>query len=515
MNKAFAISILALALLAGSVWAYAPWSANVRVSTGSGNETEVAIDHNYAYAVWNDGSGAVGFNRSTNGGTTWGTSTIIPTSYCDACVFVDDSGYVYVSYLSSGTTNTNIARSTDHGATWGMVKAVSINQGGRGIDKCWEYVHGSRVYVAWMAYSGNIWDIRLVKSTDRGVTFANWVKVNNNADTVTYRQFPIPWEDSRNPNLVYCSMTMDRRRYGTGYNPPRELYIAKSTDGGVTWPVNTWVPDTLRLPTTSLNGARISCEEQMCVSQTNGDVYVTYYDSSHVAAGKLDVFFSRSTDAGLTFSRPTLVPTIGLDTSNQFFNAMTSDPYGRIHVVWRDSRNGGGRLAEYYAYSTDRGTTWSVNEQASDTATTFSGFMGDYQGVTADSSFVATVWTDTRSGTAAWFSKRSLPSAVEERDIAQRQLPMGLTLLQSYPNPTRGEATIPFALNRASTVRLTVYNALGQEVTTLLSATLGAGTHSVSWNGRDIRGRPVDGGVYFYQLTRENETLTKRLTILR
>jgi hypothetical protein len=514
MSKALTISVLALALLAGSVWAYAPWSANVRVSTGTGNETEVAIDHNYAYAVWNDGSGGVGFNRSTNGGTTWGTSTIIPTSYCDACVFVGDSGYVYVSYLSSGTTNTNLARSTDHGATWGMVKAVSINQGGYAIDKCWEYVHGPRVYICWMAYSGNDWDVRLVKSTDRGVTFANWVTVNNNSNT-TYRQFPIPWEDPRNPNLVYCSMTMDRRNYGTGSAPPFHLFVAKSTDGGTTWPVNTQVPETLQLAITSLNGARIAPEEQMCVSPTNGDVYVTYYDSSHVAGGKLDVFFSRSTDAGVTFSRPTLVPTIGLDTSNQFFNANTTDPYGRIHVVWRDSRNGGGRLAEYYAYSTDRGTTWSVNEQASDTATTFSGFMGDYQGVTADSSFVASVWTDSRAGITAWFSKRTLPSGVEEGATAQGEQPKGFFLAQSYPNPTHGNVTIPFALDRASTVRFAVYNILGQEVTTLFTGPLSAGAHAVHWNGRDIHGKPVEGGVYFYQLSRENEIRIQRLTILR
>lgn len=515
MRKACGFSILAIALLAVSAWAYAPWSANVRVSTGTGNETYVAIDHNYAYAVWNDGSGAVGFNRSTNGGTTWGTSTTLSTSWCDPCVFVDDSGYVYATYLSSGTTNTYLARSTDHGATWGMVKAVSINQNGASIDKCWEYVHGSRVYICWVGFlSGGGVDVRLVKSTDRGVTFSTWVKVNTNTNA-TYREFPIPWEDPRNPNLVYCSMSMDTRNYGTTSIPPSQLYVAKSTDGGATWPVNTLVPDTLRMAITTLNGARIAPEEQMCVSPTNGDVYVTYYDSSHVAGGKLDVYFTRSTDAGVTFSRPTLVPTLGLDTSNQFFNAMTTDPYGRIHVVWRDTRNGGGRLAEYYAYSTDRGTTWSVNEQASDTATTWSGFMGDYQGVTADSSSVASVWTDSRSGITAWFSKRTLPSGVEEGTIAQGEQLKGLFLAQSYPNPTRGETTIPFALDRASTVRLTVYNILGQEVTTLFSGPLSAGAHAVHWNGRDIHAKPVEGGVYFYQLSRENDIRTQRLTILR
>lgn len=76
MSKALTIFVLALALLAGPAGAYAPWSANVRVSTGSGNETEVAIYRNFAYAVWNDGSGAVGFNRSTNGGTKIGRAHV-------------------------------------------------------------------------------------------------------------------------------------------------------------------------------------------------------------------------------------------------------------------------------------------------------------------------------------------------------------------------------------------------------------------------------------------------------
>ncbi|MCK5453841.1 MAG: T9SS type A sorting domain-containing protein, partial [Calditrichia bacterium] len=69
-----------------------------------------------------------------------------------------------------------------------------------------------------------------------------------------------------------------------------------------------------------------------------------------------------------------------------------------------------------------------------------------------------------------------------------------------YPNPFNPTTTIRYGLKQASDVKLKIYNLLGQEVRTLISAQQEAGYQSIVWDGRDNRGTPVASGIYIYQL---------------
>jgi flagellar hook assembly protein FlgD len=64
-------------------------------------------------------------------------------------------------------------------------------------------------------------------------------------------------------------------------------------------------------------------------------------------------------------------------------------------------------------------------------------------------------------------------------------------------------------------VRIEVFNILGQKVSTLVDSEKNAGTHSVSWNGRDNDGKKLGSGVYFYTMTSGNFTSTKKLVLLK
>jgi hypothetical protein len=83
---------------------------------------------------------------------------------------------------------------------------------------------------------------------------------------------------------------------------------------------------------------------------------------------------------------------------------------------------------------------------------------------------------------------------------AQPTAPVSYNLRQNYPNPFNPSTTISFALPRASSVSLTVFNLLGQEVATLVNGELPAGTREIVWNGRDNAGRSLASGLYFYRL---------------
>ena len=82
----------------------------------------------------------------------------------------------------------------------------------------------------------------------------------------------------------------------------------------------------------------------------------------------------------------------------------------------------------------------------------------------------------------------------------QPAAPSAFTLSQNYPNPFNPSTRITFTLAAQSNVTLRVFNVLGQEIATLQSGAMTAGTHDAIWSGKDNAGRSVASGVYFYRL---------------
>jgi hypothetical protein len=93
--------------------------------------------------------------------------------------------------------------------------------------------------------------------------------------------------------------------------------------------------------------------------------------------------------------------------------------------------------------------------------------------------------------------------------------PQVLSLNPAVPNPARYIATIGFQLPVEQDVRLTMYNAAGQQVRTLVNGRLAAGSHQVVWNACDDAGRSVANGVYFYRLSAGAKDLTGKLVVTK
>ncbi|OGG50092.1 MAG: hypothetical protein A3F84_02590 [Candidatus Handelsmanbacteria bacterium RIFCSPLOWO2_12_FULL_64_10] len=87
--------------------------------------------------------------------------------------------------------------------------------------------------------------------------------------------------------------------------------------------------------------------------------------------------------------------------------------------------------------------------------------------------------------------------------------------MKNYPNPFNPSTTISYTLPEASTVRLTIYNILGQQVRTLINNRQAAGIHAVQWDGHDDAGRSVASGLYFYRLTAGEFTQTQKMLLLK
>ncbi len=92
----------------------------------------------------------------------------------------------------------------------------------------------------------------------------------------------------------------------------------------------------------------------------------------------------------------------------------------------------------------------------------------------------------------------------------------GLALDPPRPNPSRGDVTIAWTQPAPGPVTLTVHDAGGRRVRTLLALVAdAAGPHQVAWDGRDDGGRALRAGLYFVRLETGGETRRGRLTLLR
>jgi flagellar hook assembly protein FlgD len=68
---------------------------------------------------------------------------------------------------------------------------------------------------------------------------------------------------------------------------------------------------------------------------------------------------------------------------------------------------------------------------------------------------------------------------------------------------------------KAGFANLSVYNVKGQLVKTLVNGNLDWGRQSVVWNGTDNYGNSVTSGLYFYRLTTNGKTETKKMMLVK
>jgi len=110
-------------------------------------------------------------------------------------------------------------------------------------------------------------------------------------------------------------------------------------------------------------------------------------------------------------------------------------------------------------------------------------------------------------------SSARVPTPVEPAD--NQALPTTYSLGQNYPNPFNPSTTIKYSLPEKGQARIDIFNLLGQRVATPVNEMLPAGEHSVVWNGTDDGGVRVASVVYFYRLTTGEQTMSRKMMLLK
>ena len=94
-------------------------------------------------------------------------------------------------------------------------------------------------------------------------------------------------------------------------------------------------------------------------------------------------------------------------------------------------------------------------------------------------------------------------------------LPETFFLNPGFPNPFNGSTTFNYGLPVDAPVRITVYNAMGQEVVRLLNEEQPVGFYRIEWDGLDHRDQAVSSGVYFLVVKAAKARRVRKMMLIR
>ena len=82
--------------------------------------------------------------------------------------------------------------------------------------------------------------------------------------------------------------------------------------------------------------------------------------------------------------------------------------------------------------------------------------------------------------------------------------------LTNYPNPFNPTTIISYKISEKGQVNVSIYNMNGQFIDQLVNQEMIPGSYSVTWNTSH-----VSSGLYFYKLAAGNQTITKKMLLLK
>lgn len=458
---------------------------------------------------------------SDDSGASWqqGTLTSSYGVWGDPVIDVDGDGNFYFFHLSNPSSGNWIDRiicqkSTDNGVSWNDGSYTGLN-GTKAQDKEWTIIDDNgTIFMTWTQFDvygssdpNHKTKIMFSKSTDAGDSWTTAQQINvidgNCIDSDDTVEGAVP---ALGPNgELYVA-----------WAGPNGLVFNKSLDSGDTWldteiaidPMPTgWdyaIPGLYRgngLPFTK-------CD--LSGGDNHGTIYVNWSDQRN-GSNDTDIWLSKSTDSGETWSSPIRVNDDGVG-KQQFFTSMDIDQTnGNLFFVFYDRRERSDIETDVYlAYSTDGGNSFTNAKISESPFTPNSGvFFGDYTNISVHNNVVRPIWTRLDGGSLSIWTDIT-PFEDLGNETFEDQTIEGV---MQYPNPSSNISYVSFKLRELSTVSIKLFNQEGKEVYTVLeNEEKGYGKYVIPI---DLDKLSLSNGSYFCKLSVNGVSKTLKMIVVK
>ncbi|QQS35299.1 MAG: T9SS type A sorting domain-containing protein [Ignavibacteriales bacterium] len=203
----------------------------------------------------------------------------------------------------------------------------------------------------------------------------------------------------------------------------------------------------------------------------------------------------------------------GLNDFSFWTLGSTNTPLPVELISFTASSNEKAVLLNWQTASEQNNKGWNVERKYSGSEWTNIGFVSGNGTTTETKSYS---FTDDRSkdGLVSYrlkqidFNGDYSYSSIIEVDV--KIVPVEFALHQNFPNPFNPSTTINFEVPKSSLVNISVYNTIGEKVSTIVNETLEAGRHSRVFDASEL-----STGIYFYRLTSDNIVFTKKMLLVK
>ncbi len=445
----------------GESWTpgFAPYAFSIRDVEGAG-DTVIALG---------TGSHMI---RSVDFGNTWEIFGNKPPSSIYGLQFVNGKGY-------SLTRNSDLIENADGtGLEWNFKSSYGL----------WDatamffvsdqigFVHKENQYIVKTTDAGNSWYDVLgpVNFSSRnkvgGIDFPDnntgyaWMSL---LDYSTYHVFKSTdagetWNNiwtAAGPGSISGNMAFFDAQ--TGFIAGPDTWLQVTADGGTSW-----------------NGATITGLPAGYENRDFEDVAVVDQNTAWLAGNGLLI---KTTDKGSSWN----IVDHGINDIDSNFNAIAFDNLNE------------GIVAEFNGTvlrTTDGGTSWIKDESLKDQYIIYKAAYNEAGKAFVGSSDGYIIGYDVISGIR----------------IKSTALPAKFELSQNYPNPFNPSTKIKFSIAEQNNYKLKVFDNLGQEIGSPVNGELKPGVYEVNFDGSLL-----SSGVYYYQLSSDQITLTRKMILIK
>lgn len=437
---------------------------------------------------------------------------------------------IHLTYWYSGDFQLPYTRSTDGGITWEPVRDLydsttyptkvggpffAINN-----KKLFIFFHGG-------PYGGTIYRPYMITSIDSGVTWSKPVRLTDTTYKVHNIRDVAIWGDTMVIAVGINELTFDRTLF--------------STDGGESWTIATG----------SVYAAAIrSIALTKNWTHEFHNIYIDNYS--------FEIIHKRSSNFGMSWQDSNIISSLDYYGGGSPFSICTPD--NDLLVNWTDAKYGCRTwfgCSRILKISHDEGLTWSNEIVVTDTPWAMSGILAVRKPVIAATwgadepnlniemniSFdYGNSWCGVFNVTPPYIypcyslnsditlSEKTVIISYEQRDIQgapfqiwvrvgllptnlisdNKGVPANYNLFPAYPNPFNFNTTIKYNIPKSDIVNISIYNILGEKITTLVNEHKNPGTYEVTWEADNY-----SSGIYICRITAGNFTSSNKLLLIK